>query len=836
MSEWRTAWRLARRELDLRFRGLRLLLACLFLGVGALAAIGSLTQSISRELDERGTLLLGGDVEFEISQRSASAEEQAALARLGTVSVSRRLQATAVGGSPEDPLFVPIELKSVDSRYPLYGNLVLSDGRTAGAPDDSTIWAAPALAERLGGELGSKARIGSAEFTIGGIIGNEPDRLGEGFTFGPVAIVSQEGMARTGLIQPGSLYESRYRVKLTGRGTPQSAADDFTDGFPNGGWEVKTRERAAPGASRFIERMGQFLMLVALSALVIAGIGVGNGVSSYLAARRTSIAALKVLGATSATIARVYLLQIAAVSAAGIVAGLAVGVAAVPLIVAVAGDVLPVAPRFSVEAQPLLLAAVYGMLIALCFTAPALVSAGSVPAAGLLRGTFDRRRPPMRRILPWMAGSGTAIIVIALATAEQPWLTGTFLGAVAGTLLLLALVGWLVRHGAAFAPRPRRPLFRLALTALHRPGARTGALVVALGLGLTLFVLLAAIRTSIDANIARTIPKRAPALFALDIPPERSAEFRSIVRSVEPEARVNMVPAMRGTITGYGSTRVADLEEIPEGAWALRGERGLTYSPTLPEGSELVAGKWWPEDYGGPPLVSIDERLAEALDLKLGDQISFSLLGIERSATIASFRRINWDTLGFNFVLVFSPNAISDAPHNLAATIEMPRGREGAVMRALLQPFASVSVIEVGGLLGQLRDIVAQMATAIAAATTVAVLAGIAVLVGAIAAAREARTYDSVILRLLGATRRQVLAGQAIEYALLSAALALLALGLGLGGAWYVVVEMFEFEWLPDYRTVAATLGAGIAIIMALGLIGAWPILGVRPARALRQL
>jgi putative ABC transport system permease protein len=836
MSEWAMAWRLARRELDLKFRGLRLLLACLFLGVGALAAIGSLTQSIERELAARGAVILGGDVEFAISQRGADAAERAAMTELGKVSETMRMQATAVGGSDSAPLIVPIELKAVDGAYPLYGQLQLADGRSVGAPDAATAWIAPALAERLGIRAGAGFRLGSARFTVGGILASEPDRLGEGFTLGPVAIVSREGIARTGLIQPGSLYETKYRVALRDSGAGTAATDSFKARFPDGGWETKTRDRAAPGAARFVERMGQFLMLVALSALVIAGIGVGNGVSSYLAARRGSIAALKVLGATSGTIARIYVLQIGAVAGVGILAGLLVGVAAVPAIVWLAGDVLPVAPRFSLEILPLALAGLYGLLIALGFTAPPLVAAGSIPAAGLLRGVFDQRRAPLKRTLPWMAGAGAAIVALALVSAEQPWLTASFLAAVAGVLLVLAGFGWLVRRTAAALPRSRRPLLRLAIAALHRPGARTGALVVALGLGLTLFVLLAAIRTSIDANIARTVPDRAPALFALDVPPQREAEFRRTIAAVAPRAGIATVPAMRGTITGYGTTRVADLKTIPEGAWALRGERGLTYSATIPEGSELVAGAWWPHDYAGPPLVSIDERLAQVLNLKLGDPIAYSLLGVERTATIASFRRISWDTLGFNFVMVFSPNAIRDAPHNLAATIDLPGGGESAVMRALLKPFPSVSVIEVGAVLVQVRDLVSQMAAAITAATSVAVLAGIAVLVGAIAAAREARTYDSVILRTLGATRAQVLASQAIEYTILSAALALLALALGLGGAWYVVVKLFEFAWLPDYGAVAATLGIGVAIVMALGLAGAWPILGVRPARALRQL
>ncbi|MFC3581342.1 ABC transporter permease [Sphingomonas hylomeconis] len=843
MNEWRTAWRLARREIDLKFRGLRLLLACLFLGVGALAAIGSLTQAIERELAARGALILGGDVEFALSQRPADAPERTAMASLGTVSETTSMQATAVGGSAADPLIVPIELKAVDAAYPLYGSLdVRPDPKNSALPGvgrekgSRIVWIAPALAERLALQPGGVFKIGSASFTIGGIIANEPDRLGEGFTLGPVAIVTSDGLGRTGLIQPGSMYTSKYRVKLAAGRTPQAAADRFKARFPTGGWEAKTRDRAAPGAARFVERMGQFLMLVALSALVIAGIGVGNGVSSYLASRRGSIAALKVLGATSGTIARIYILQIGAVALVGILAGLLVGVIAVPGIVALAGQVLPVAPRFAIEWGPLALAASYGLLIALGFTAPPLVAAGTIPAAGLLRGVFDERRAPLARTLPWMAGAGVAVVALALLTAEQPGLTASFLAAVAAVLLLLAGVGWLVRKGAAALPRARRPLLRLAIAALHRPGARTGALVVALGLGLTLFVLLAAIRTSIDANIARTVPQRAPALFALDVPRDREAEFRRTILAVAPKADIATVPALRGTITGYGATRVADLKTLPEGAWALRGERGLTYAETLPEGSELTAGRWWPKNYAGPPLVSLDERLGTALGLKLGDPISYSLLGVERSARIASFRRISWDTLGFNYVMVFSPNAISDAPHNLAATIDLPRGGESGVMRALLKPFPSVSMIEVREVLGQLRDIVSQMAAAITAATSVAVFAGIAVLIGAIAAAREARTYDSVILRTLGATRAQVLASQAIEYAFLSAALAVLALLLGLGGAWYVVVELFEFEWLPDYGTVAATLAIGVASVMTLGLLGAWPILSVRPARALRQL
>src|SRR5258708_588061 len=260
-----------------------------------------------------------------------------------------------------------------------------------------------------------------------------------------------------------------------------------------------------------------------------------------------------------------------------------------------------------------------------------------------------------------------------------------------------------------------------------------------------------------------------------------------------------MVPALRGAILAYGPegamTRVADLKSIPDNAWALRGERGLTYADAIPEGNSLTKGQWWPKNYTGPPLVSIDEKLADALDLKLGDRLTISLLGVERSARIASLRRIDWDSMGFNYVLVFSPNTLIDAPHNLAATIDVPPGAaRGGLLRRLVRAFPASSVIETGAILRDARALLTQMSMAILAAAWVAVLAGIAVLLGAIAAARSSRTYDNVVLRVLGASRRQLLLLQLVEYGLLAGVLAIVSLALGSAIAWLTIVKLFDFD------------------------------------------
>ena len=835
---WAQSWRIARRDLHAGFRGLRLLFVCLFLGVGTLAAIGSLTASITGELAARGRVLLGGDVEVAMTQREASAPEKGEMHRLGRVSETIRMRAMAQrsgGAATTGPVAVLTELKGVDNAYPLYGALSVQGGSYAPLPADRVL-IGTALADRLQVRPGDRLRYGTADFTIAGIITDEPDRVSEGFTLGPVAIVSLDGLRRTGLIQPGSLFESKYRVRLPAGADAQAVRDGLEKRHRSDGWDLKDHERAAPGANRFFERMGQFLSLIGLAALVIAGIGVSNGVSSYLAQKRGGIATLKVLGATSGDIERIYLLQVAAVAALAIASGLLVGALLPPGIVALAGDILPVQPGFAIHPFPLVTSAAYGLLIALIFTLPPLARARTEPAAAIFRALVDPRRRIDWRSTRIVGAAGAGLVAVALLTAREPVFSAGVLGAVAAVLLLLLALGWGVSRVARRVPRPRRPLLRLAVANLYRPGAQTSALVVALGLALTLFVTLAAIQTSLNAEIARTVPKKAPNLFVLDVPSADEARFKTLIEREAKGAELNIVPALRGTIVAYAGQRVAELTEQPEGAWFLRGERGVTYSSTLPQGSDLVAGQWWPRDYSGPPLLSLDAEAARILNLRVGDTMTVSVLGREIEARIASLRKVNWDTMGFNYVLVFSPNTLASAPHSLTATITMPPARDGAVTRALLATFPGASVIAVSDVIGQVSGILQQMSSAIVAAASIAILAGIAVLVGAIAASRQARGYDSVILKTLGATRWQVLGTQALEYGLLAAILASVSLVLGATAAWYVIVQVFEFGWAPDWSVVLATLGGGAVITLGIGLAGSIPLMSVRPSQALRQL
>jgi putative ABC transport system permease protein len=836
------ALRMAVRELRGGLTGLRLLAICLFLGVAALAGVGSLGAAIDAALAGQGQAILGGDIAFDLNQRPANAAERAAMRGEGQVSQIIRMRAMIA--RPDGQEAILSELKAVDNAYPLYGRLTLETGAIADRPRHDEVALGEALADRLRVRPGGQVRIGERLFRVAGVIADEPDRLGSGFAFGPTALVTLDSLEATRLIQPGSIYNVQYRLRLPAGSDPQAAIARINAASPDARWEVRDRSNGAPGARRFLERMGQFLVLVGLTALVVAGIGVGNGVTGYLEGKRSSIATLKALGASSRTIFLTYLFQIVLVAAGGIAAGIIVGALLPPVITAIAGDALPIPPRLALYPAPLLTSAAYGLLTALLFAVIPLAQARRVRATTLFRGELEPVRGAGWAVITVAFLIAFAIAGLAVLTAKEPRLALWFIAAAVGLLALLTLVGGAVQRLAALLPRPRHPLARLTLANLHRPGAQTSRLVIALGLGLSLFATLAVVETNLSGQMATSIPKKAPSFFAIDIPYDGVDRFRAIVDGHAPGAAIVTVPSLRGPVVAVRDQRVSDMKNIPDDAWILRGDRGLTYADTLPAGNRIVDGAWWPKDYAGPPLVSVDLRAAKALSLKVGDMLTVSVLGVEIPARIASLREIDWDSMGLNFGMIFSPSALAGAPHSYLATITLPDAKkaaaiatqERAINRDIARAFPSASLIRVKEVISTLGDLLGQLSTAVRAAASVAVAAGIAVLVGAIAAARRARTYDSVLLKLLGATRRQVLAMQAMEYAALAFIVAFIAFAVSAVGGWYVAVHVLGLEWAPDWMVVLLTLGIGAFLTIALGLIGSLPVLAARPASALRQL
>jgi putative ABC transport system permease protein len=839
--------RLALRELRGGVQGFYVFLFCLALGVASIAGVGSLARGLTEGLAREGRAILGGDAAFSLLHRQATEEERALLARKGRVAEVATLRAMARTASGDATL---VELKAVDGAWPMVGEAVLEpaigladalakrNGRFGAAVD-------PALLARFGLEPGDVLAIGSIEVEVRASLTREPDRLSEGVGFGPRMLVSTEALGASGLVQPGSLSRWSYRVALPdgarGDEAVRTLLADVEREAKASGFNARSRLNAAPQLERHVGRFTQFLTIVGLTALVVGGVGVANAVASFVERKRGTIATLKSLGASGGTVFAIHLAEVAILGLLGVAAGLAIGAGLPFVAVAAIGGALPLPIEPSLYPRELGLALAYGLLTALAFAVWPLGRAHDVPVAALFRDQVapDRRFPRWTYALATLA-LAAALCALAVYAAYDRRIAMTFVAAAAGTFVALRLVAWAIMRLAARAPKPRSTELRLALANVHRPGALTPSVVLSLGLGLVLLVTITLIDSSIRRQLSNELPAKAPAFFFLDIPSAERDAFAALIRKEAPGAELESMPMLRGSFATIKGRPADEVSVDPEYRWALRGDRGVTFSDEVPEGSTVVEGRWWEPGHSGDVLVSFDQRLGKALGLSVGDEIGVNVLGRVITARVANFREIAWETLGINFFMVFSPNAFAGAPYMNLATVSFPGGsadaQEFALMREATRAFPNVTAIRVKDALTSVSAVVENLAFAIRVASGVTLLASVLVLAGALAAGHRRRVYEAVVLKTLGATRAKLLTAFVAEYALLGLITAAFGLAVGSVAAWGVTTGIMRIDFAFDPLGAGlAALGA-LAVTIALGLAGTWRVLGEKPARHLRSL
>ena len=844
VSSFALALRFALREMRGGLAGFRVFLACIALGVAAIGAVNSVADNISSGIAAEGKGILGGDVRFELAQRPAKAEEKAFLNSLGVVAESISTRSMARRQDQSDQSLV--EVKAVDGVYPLYGSLALEpsmpntdlfkqvNGRFGAA-------APQILLDRLHLALGDTLLLGDAAFELRAIIKLEPDSLSDGFGFAPRLMISTEGFSATALQRPGSLINYSYKVRVKTALPPEKDFEDQTKKqFPDTGWRIRTSANASPALSSNVERFSQFLTLVGLAALVVGGVGVANAVRAHLDSKRSIIATLKCLGAPGNFAAIVYLLQILMIAAIGIAFGLVLAAAAPFLAATAIKSFLPLNAEDGFYPLALLLAAVFGLLTTLVFALVPLGHASLIAPTALFRETgFEANGWPK---LPWIIATFIlAVLVAGLAvlTAKDRYVALIFIGASIAAFVILRGVSWLIQLIAKRLPRARAIPLRMAVANIHRPGALTQSVVLSLGLGLTLLVALTLIDGNMRRQISGTIAAKAPNFFFLDIQSSEIEDFAKLLAKEAPNGTVNRVPMLRGRITQFRGVDLAKLTLPAEGSWVTHGDRGITYAAAAPENANVTQGQWWPAGYSGEPLVSFSEEEAGELGLKLGDTVTVNVLGRNITAKITNFRKIDWESMSINFVMVFSPNAFAGAPHAWLATMsdaKADNAQDGKVLNAVTRAFPAVTSVRVKDALDIAAKLIGQLAGAIRAAASITLLSSVLVLAGALAAGNRTRVHDSVILKMLGATRRTLISAFTIEYFVIGFATALFGLAAGTGAAWFIITRIMKLQWSFDWMIALATLAIALVLTIGFGLIGTWRVLGEKSAPVLRNL
>lgn len=845
------AFKFALRELRGGLSGFYVFLACIALGVAAISGVNAVALSITSGIVEEGKVLLGGDLALKTVQRPLSSEEQSWAQQQGTVSTAVNMRAMARLPDGTDQSLV--ELKAVDDAWPLTGEFKTDQGPAKGASiGANSALVDPVLLSRLNLKIGDQIKIGSIELKIAGLIEIEPDRVSDGFLFGPRVLIDSDTLDATRLVQPGTLASWTTRVVLDDPSEAQlkSVIQNAKERFPQAGWRIRSRGNAAPALTRNVTRFSQFLTLVGLTALIVGGVGVANAVRAFLDTKNNVIASFKSLGAPARFVFSVYLIQIMFLAGVGILLGLLVG-GALPFIAKSAlTGILPVGNSSAFHPEALGLAVLYGVLIALAFALWPLGQARDIPATALFRNA-SRDDAPWPRLTYQLATLVVVLALIALAifqSADQR-VAGTFVGGILFSFVLLRGVAIAIQWIAKKAPQVRSTPLRLAIGNIHRPGALTPSVVLSLGLGLALLVSLALIDGNLRNQISANLPKEAPDFFFVDIQSSEFEPFKAALHEAAPDGEVRTVPMLRGRIVSINDVPAAKIQAKESGRWVLRGDRGITYADELPSNSTLAAGSWWDKNHSGENLVSFSAEEADEVGVSVGDVLVVNVLGRNISAKVANLRNVEWQSMSINFVMVFSPNTFAGAPHAHMATLRVDTEnglsasgldsqakRDGEILRSLTTRFPTVTTVRVRDALNVVNSLIEQLGTAIRAAALLALAASVLVLGGALAAGNRARIHDAVVLKTLGATRNTLIGAFVLEYSMLGLATSLFALIAGGLASWFVVdgIMGFEFTLLP--AVAVGTVVAALVLTVGFGLIGTWRVLGQKAAPVLREL
>jgi putative ABC transport system permease protein len=816
-------------------------LACVTLGVAALTSVGTLAANVDRALSREARALMGGDLELR-TMRPLDADASAAVARLvGEGATATRVrELVGMAREPTRDTSLLVELKAVETGYPLYGRLVTEPARPlAHLLADGGVVVQRDLLTRLGVRVGDRISIGNAALTIRGVVDKEPDAP-VGFSLGPRVLLDAAALEATGLVQFGSRVRHRTLLRLPQGLAAREQREAIAREIADPAVRVTSFNEAQPGLRRFFTQMTTYLGLVGLVSLLVGGVGVASVVTTFVRRQRPTIAILKCLGAGSRLLVVSYLLQTQLVALAGSLAGLALGAAAQPVVVRALATALPIEVATRPDVGVLVRAFAMGMLTALLCALWPLLGVRAVRPSLLLRAEVE----PVPGRAPWLAALPVAAGLAALVLWQAgSWkLAGIFAGASTGALVVLAILARAMATLVRGRSRVGWLAWRQGLANLARPGGQTAGVIVALGVGVMLLVSIALLESSLGRQIDHEQRREAPSFFFVDIQPDQRDAFVRVVAEAGGGATPLLTPVVRSRLVAVNGQPVTrDMvkrrrhEADGDAAWYLRREYALTYAAELPATNVLVKGRWWGPADGRHPLVSVEEAAARHLGIRLGDRLTFDIQGVPVEAEVTSVRKVDWQTLSTNFFMILSPGALEGAPGTWVATLRVPPGAESRVQGAVVAAFPNVTAIPVRDVLERVGSMLQQMSLAIRAMALFSIGAGFVVMISALMATRYARLRESVIWRTLGATRGVVARIFAVEYACLGAAAGIGGSALAVILSWIVLRFVLEVPWTLAIPPLA--LGVGLTVVMALavGFLATFRLLGQKPLAVLRQ-
>ncbi|MBB5208228.1 ABC transporter permease [Chiayiivirga flava] len=832
MTAWRLAWRFLRR--DLASGEVRVLLAALVLAVTAVTAVGFITDRAERALALEANRLLGGDAVI-------SADEP--------IGAAPRERASALGLAQTETLTFPSMLRAGDTLklsdvralgdgYPLRGSFRITDGadapeRTApSGPARGTAWLTRSGAQAFGVVPGDTLRLGTAQFRLAALVMQEPDAAMDYFNVSPRVFIALDDVASTGLVQEGSRVT--YRLVVAGDAAAAQQWTDATRDTLDRGQRLETIADARPEIRRSLERADRFLGLAALVSVVLTAIAVAMAARRHSARHLDACAVLRCLGASQRTILAIQLGELLLIGIAGCALGVIGGLALQSFVAGYLADVIGMDIP-GAGPLPALQGFAVGFTVLLAFAAPPVLALRRVPALRVLRRDLGAVEPSA--VAASLAGlAGLAALLWWKAGSVELGLT--MLAGIAGTFVVLAGIAFgLVLLLRRVRTRLRGP-WRYGLANVSRRAAVSVAQIAALGLGLMAILLLTLVRSDLLGRWQESMPADAPNRFIINVQPEQLDGAREVLvrNAVADPALYPMIRARLIEVNGEAVTGASYAERGDRARRLAEREFNLSSEATLREADNtLVEGAWWTPGDGGGARVSVEQSLAESLGWKLGDRVVWDIAGSRFEATIASLRRVDWESFRPNFFVVASPGALDGYAASYITAVRVPRG-DTAMTQQLVQAFPNVSVIDVDAVIDQVRSTAEQVTVAVEYVFYFTLAAGLLVLLAAISASQDERLLEGGVMRVLGARTLQLRLAHASEFiaiGLIAGLVAAIAASVISGS---IAVFVFEQPWAPDWRIALIGGGIGTLAVTVTGLVATRRVARMPPSQTLRAL
>ncbi len=821
-------------------------LASIAIGVGAIVGVGNIAANFEAMTEHEARNLLAGDVEIRLS-RLLSDEGEKVLAELEKVGVAfmRVSELVGMAANEENGRTQLVELKAVEPDYPYYGRLDTDPSADDPFADAHSVWVQEGLLIRLQLKVGDQVSIGEGRFNIRGVIRREPDRVAGPFSLGPRVLLSQEGLKIADLVQTGSRIRRKILVKGMSAWPPEKLKTSLEGTLSEEQAEIKTYREVRPRLARFLGNFSTYLGLVGLITLMIGGIGVAGNINAYLSERIETIAILKSLGGNAQSILLIYLLLALALGGLGSLIGIGLGMGIFFALENLLAGFLPPGFAFQMTYLPMIQGMAMGLLTTFLFSLWPLRVVGEISPARVFRHSVEVGPNALialigligrnwRKPVLLAAVMGLGWIVLAVWQAGSWRLGASLLAALGVSIALLMLFGKVMLRLLKKMRPPKRLVFRYGLGNLFRPGRQVTTIFLSLGVGVMILLTLAQVERRLLSQLEQNIPAKAPGLFLIDIQSDQREALKTVLSKQNLNGPPELTPLIRSRLRAIDGKKVSEMDlDDRQDRWYFTREYVLTYQENLPEYNIVKKGAWWGEA-SAEGLISVEEEAARHLGIGLGSEVEFDIQGVMVKGKIGSIREVDWGSMAVNFYFIFPPAALAGAPETYVATVSADRSVDLPLQNAVIGEFPNITVIPIREVLETISKILREISRTVHFMALLCLSVGLIVVAGAIAATRARRVHEMVLFKTLGATRPDLMAMMAVEYAALGTLAALVGGGLSIAVSWGIVHFFLDIPWQMEWATLALGGLATIVLTLLTGFLTTYKVLGEKPLAVLR--